>query len=419
MERSVFLQAIVVGCGLLQFGLHMAELNALIPFMDCSNNPKNCLPGMGEHYAVASSIYAIGGCFGSAIAGPLANRIGRKQAMKIIGFGFIIGSFVLATATTIVVFSIGRLLVGLFAGLAIVIGPMFIGEFSQSSNRQFLGMLSQCSVNVGILVTQTAGYLLAKHHWRIVLSLGGLVGLAQALGAQYIQESPFWLHQHGRFQEESQAAAILGLHGQTSSDLPGAGEQKFVSISRFISGKQYRTLFSLVVGIFALQQFSGINAIVFYGVNILETALPSDKAALVNIFITAMNLAVTSCAAFWISRCGHKRLIVASCWGMALFTAWMSTALDHRKTTQAIIAMMLDVSMFAVGLGPVPFMVISEVAPAEAVGAAQSVATVSNWLATFAIGALFPRFHELLGEKVFYAFSLCAVVGGLSLEYIL
>lgn len=407
----------MVSIGMLQFGLHMAELNTLTSLMDCDKNPDNCLPGMGDHYALASSIYAIGGLLGSAVAGPIANKYGRKTSFTYIGYGYLVGSILLWLAWGMVVLTLGRFLVGVFAGLAIVIGPMFVAEFTSVDKRRPYGILNQFAVNCGIQATQAAGYLANESSsWRSVLFLGVFFAALQILLTYTISESPLWLSKHNKATEARQTADALGVDLGEISNNDGS---HFISIKTFLSAPDYKKVLFTVVGIFTLQQFSGINAIVFYGVKILERAYNSKKAALLSFTVTSMNAAMTLCASVIIKRSSPKKLIVLSCTGMAIASIWLGTALDNNNAGGAFAATMIDVIFFALGLGPVPFMIVGELAPSEAVGAAQSVATVSNWLATFVIGAFFPSWRELFGEKVFYFFSACAAAGGIALSYIL
>ncbi|PRT53137.1 hypothetical protein B9G98_00757 [Wickerhamiella sorbophila] len=407
---------LVVSLGMLQFGLHMAELNTLVPFMDCAKFPDHCLPGIGDHYALASSIYAVGGCLGSAVAGPIANRFGRKTSFKFIGFGFLLGSLFMWIAGGMFLLTLGRFVVGIFAGLAIVIGPMFVAEFTSVEKRRPYGIMNQFAVNCGISATLTAGYISENASWRAVLFLGVFVAAVQIIMTYNIHESPLWLTKNNKFREAQQIADHLGV---TLDEVSNNDGSHFVSIPTFITSPEYIKVLLTVVGIFTLQQFSGINAIVFYGVKILERSSSSRQAAIGNVAIQLTNASLTLVAATFIKRTGPKKLIIFSCLGMALASVWLGIALDNDNATPAFFAIVTDVSFFALGLGPVPFMVVGELVPSEAVGAAQSVATMSNWLATFVIGAFFPSWRELMGEKVFFLFSACAATGGIALSYIL
>lgn len=147
---------------------------------------------------MVGSMYTLGGLIGALSAGPVASRYGRLRTMQLTTIFFAIGPVFEALSPSIAVMAFGRLLSGVGAGAAVVIVPLYISEISPPAQKGFFGAFTQIMCNVGILFTQVLGYFLSHDsHWRIILAVGGLVGIAQALGLLLSVESPKYLANQG------------------------------------------------------------------------------------------------------------------------------------------------------------------------------------------------------------------------------
>lgn len=149
-------------------------------------------------WGVVGSMYTLGGLIGALSAGPLAGRLGRLRAMLFTTIFFAIGPIFEALAPGIGVMAFGRLLSGVGAGAAVVIVPLYISEIAPPAQKGFFGAFTQIMCNVGILTTQLLGYFLSHDwHWRIILAIGGIIGVAQAVGLLLSVESPKYLAEKG------------------------------------------------------------------------------------------------------------------------------------------------------------------------------------------------------------------------------
>ena len=145
-------------------------------------------------YAVVSSMFTLGGLIGALTSGPLASARGRLFAMRLTSIFFAVGSLIESLAASIAVMSIGRVLAGLGAGAATVIVPLYISEVAPPAERGMFGAMTQVSINVGIVLTQTLGYFFSYGSaWRWVLGTGVIVAGLQGLGSLFVPESPAWL----------------------------------------------------------------------------------------------------------------------------------------------------------------------------------------------------------------------------------
>lgn len=424
ISPRVWLQTIAIASSTLQFGYHMAELNAPLPHMACDTSIElhDCISRLGNG-ALASSIYAIGGVFGSSVGGPTADRCGRRQMLLYGSYFYLSGSIIMVLSHDLFVLALGRFLAGIGAGISIVVGPMFICEIAPKRWSGLFGATSQVSVTLGISLAQLAGLLWVSESWRKVFIIGTILALFNSLIlAIGTVESPSWLHTHVSHDAAHRATEILQLESAdelaTQASLPFIEQETSrVSVQAFLMNKLYRHRLYMVAGMMMLQQFSGINAIIFYGVSILRLTMPSHSE-LANFVLSLVNLMVTIIAAASIDKFGRKMLLRLSLSGMALSTAVMAFALNRVWFIPAIIAITFVIVSFAIGLGPIPFFIISELVPPEALGSAQSVGTMFNWLATFLVGTLFPPAKSVFGNSVFYLFSLCCAASMIGTRYL-
>ena len=158
-------------------------------------------------WGVVGSMYTLGGLIGALSAAPLAGKYGRLRAMQMTTLFFTIGPAFEALSPSIAVMAFGRLVSGIGAGAAVVIVPLYISEIAPPANKGFFGAFTQIMCNVGILVTQLLGYFLSHDsYWRVILAVGGIIGLAQDLGLLISVESPKYLAEKGNI---AQARKVL------------------------------------------------------------------------------------------------------------------------------------------------------------------------------------------------------------------
>lgn len=436
-----------------------AELNAPQDVMTCAREITHsspltnsklpvCIPMKPRQFGLVSSIYTLGGLLGALLAGPVATRYGRLHTLRATTLFFILGPLVMTLAPSIAVLSLGRLLAGVGAGAAIVVGPIYISEVAPPSARGFFGAFTQVMANVGILLTQTLGYFLSKEsdQWRIILAVAGGIAVLELAGLFFVPESPTWLAEHEKIplarrvlrrirgsdhdaaeidaeverwrptagptdpseEEESLLASPSG-HPAVSATQTKAP----VTIISAVLDPQYRPAIIAVVGVMVAQQFTGINSIVMYSVSLLQTILPTT-ASLLTVMISAINLIITLACTPLPDKIGRKRCLLLSITGVGLDSLLLAFGIYFNIKALAAIAALLFVAFFALGLGPVPFILASELVGPEAVGATQSWALAANWIATFVIAQFFPMLNHTLGGKgkVYWIFAAAAAVFG-------
>ncbi|KAJ6258945.1 hypothetical protein Dda_5840 [Drechslerella dactyloides] len=441
---------LIISLGSLLFGYHIAELNAPEDVISCRKNGvsldlslRPCIPMSPQTYGFVTSIFSVGGLGGAITAGSVADKYGRKRAALFYSAGFIIGPIFMAFASDVTTLSIGRLISGLSAGSSVVIAPLYIHNVAPAEFAGLFGASTQVIVNFGIIVAQLLGLFLSNiPFWRLILAIGGFIGLAQAILLPFCVESPKWLASVGKTGLARRSLAKLrgrndvddeitvysaigvdddddpfshedeGTVSQRLLDSPTAEAtiHKKVTLYEFLTDPARRRQLTAIVGIMLAQQFMGINAIIMYGVGILKVIIPSG-ATLINVCVSLLNLLVTAGAARYIDQVGRKSLLLASIAGMGVFSALLGIGIIFKIQVLSGVATLLFVASFAIGLGPLPFMIASELVEHDAVGAAQSIGLTTNWLATFAVAAGFPTLREVVGDgEVFFIFAALGIV---------
>ncbi|KLJ06123.1 hypothetical protein EMPG_10460 [Blastomyces silverae] len=439
--------------GPLQFGYHLAELNAPKDVITClkksitskgqaaTSGLPQCIPMNEFQFGIVTSSYTLGGLLGALIAGPFATKYGRLLALRATTIFFILGPIAETLATGIESLTAGRLISGIGAGAAIVVGPIYIAEVVHVKQRGFFGAFTQVMTNVGILLSQSLGYFLSRDSlWRIILAVAGAIGALELLGLFFVPESPVWLAEHQRATHarrilqrirgknndiEPEVKAWRVPPGETDTRTseeeslltPPAGnlppKRPPVSMLGVITNPTYRPAIIAVIAVMVTQQFTGINSIVMYSVSILSDILPTT-APLLAVVISALNLIVTLLCAPLADKLGRKTCLLLSITGMGLNSMLLALGIAFNFQILSAIATLLFVASFAVGLGPVPFILASELVGPEAVGAAQSWALGANWTATFVVAQFFPPLNVAMGGKgrIYFVFTAVAVVLG-------
>ncbi|RCI13018.1 hypothetical protein L249_1095 [Ophiocordyceps polyrhachis-furcata BCC 54312] len=451
--------------GSLQFGYHLAELNApqdvitcrkksvstagrLSAWLHSSQSPSNCIPMSEATFATISSVFTLGGLAGALASGPFSSRRGRRLTMRLTAAVYLVGSLVEALAANAPVMALGRFLSGLGAGASTVVVPLYVSEISPPAERGLFGAMTQISINVGILVTQVLGYFLSHgRDWRWILGAGAVIAAVQAVGLFRAPESPIWLAAHGdvtvaKHTMQRIRGNSLDIHQEVESwghndrsehegllptvdeaapsspSQPAAKAPCHLGFTEVVMDARYRPAIVALVGIMIAQQFCGINAVIMYSVSLFADVFPTSSA-LLTIIISAVNLIMTTASAPLPDRLGRKTCLLLSAVGQGTSALLLALSIVFGVKVLSAIVVLFFVAFFAVGLGPVPFMLASELVDQEAVGAAQSWCLASNYVGTFLVAQFFPiintALNDALGGSGWAFFLFAALAAGSSL----
>ncbi|KAF2452943.1 general substrate transporter [Lineolata rhizophorae] len=460
----------VATIGPLLFGFHLSELNPPEDVIRCKRESihsslsapattasalPQCIPMDPTQWGLVGSIFTLGGLSGALAAGPIAAKRGRLLTMRLTTIFFTLGPVFEALAPNIGVLALGRFVSGVGAGAALVAVPLYISEVAPPKERGLFGSLTQVMVNVGILIAQLLGFFLSKGNlWRVILAAGGAIGAAQAVGLVLSVESPRWNAHAGRktravkdlhkirgeyFEVEEEIASwdaesdaedeteatvrdeeqTLLAHDERDaaprtpslgkSPSPSRHESRHLSIIGVLRDPASRRAVLAVVGVMLAQQLTGINSIIMYGVSLL-TSLLSARSAALNLGVSALNVVVTFACSPLVDRWGRRTCLLSSIAGMGISSLLLAAGILRHVPALSAVAVLTFVASFGLGLGPVPFILASELVGPAAVGAAQSWALAANWIATFVVAQFFPLANERLGGKVYFVFAALAAV---------
>lgn len=177
-----------------------------------------------------------------------------------------------------------------------------------------------------------------------------------------------------------------------------------MSIAQVLGHADYKKAAFAVIMVMLAQQLSGINSIVMYGVSLLADLLASNSA-LLNLAVSAINIIVTAGCAPLVDKLGRKTCLMQSLAGMGISSLLLAIGIIKSVPALSAVAVLLFVSSFGLGLGPVPFILSAELVGPEAVGATQSIALAANWIATFVVAQFFPLASAALHGKVYFIFA--------------
>jgi len=372
------------------------------------------------------SIVLVGALCGAMVAGYIADRIGRRRTLLTAGVLFIAGALVSAFATTVLLLLIGRFIVGVAIGFSSVTSPLYISEVSPAGMRGGLVSLYQLAITIGILAAFAIDYSLSRAGaWQWMLGVAVIPALILVLGMIVMPESPRYLFKMGK---DTDARAVLRKM-RSGADI--SSEEQ--SIRDALSGLQIGSRAAIVlnlrfalfvgIGLAVLQQVTGINTVIYYGPQIFQMAgfHSASSSILATAAVGIVNVLLTIVAIVFSDRLGRKPLLYAGCAGMALALVALALSfgvhgLASQRGAIALISLMAYVGCFAFSLGPIVWLLISEIYPLRSRGLGMSVATFSNWTANFVVAQSFLTIISALGQA--YTFLLYAGLSVVTIVFV-
>mmetsp|Transcript_39297 Transcript_39297/g.65997 ORF Transcript_39297/g.65997 Transcript_39297/m.65997 type:complete len:514 (-) Transcript_39297:322-1863(-) len=364
----------------------------------------------------------IGAMCGAVTGGWTAERFGRCRTSMLASLLFLFGYLLIATAYSYSQLLFGRMLTGVGVGLVSFVTPVYIAEISPPSLRGMLGAANQLGVTVGILFVYLLGIESVGLDWRH-LALFGCFPSALLLLATFtvLPETPRWLlskQQPERAESnlrkirgtEDVHAEIAGIH----SALAATANQPTATLKDLLA-PQMRKQMVIGVGMMVLQQFSGINAVVFYSASILADAgIKNADVAALAVGVTQVVMTVVCC---WLmDKAGRRWLLMVSTLGMSASAFTMGVYFNIKETIDpatgtvlSLGSLMAYIIFFSLGLGAIPWVLMSEIFPAPTRGLASSMATLVNWSCSFVVTQSFKGMMNTLtpaGAFTCYALEL-------------
>jgi len=420
---------VVASLGGLLFGFDMAVISGVLPFVKKQFE----LTEFQEGWFVSSAL--VGCIVGVAFSGDLSDRLGRKKLLFLSASLFLISAIGCALVHSLTWLIVFRLTGGVGVGIASIVVPLYLSEIAPAQVRGRLVTCYQLAITVGILLAYITNSLLLTHSqanldgastslmdliyvtevWRGMFSIGTILALLFVAGLFFVPESPRWLMRKGLVSE-----GLLILKKINN------GEETPVALADHSTDERetgtYKELFSprlrkaLLLGLLLplFSQLSGINAIIYYGPSILNNAgIALSNSFLGQIIFGAANLIFTFIAIWKVDDWGRRPLYLVGTLGasISLIVTGVFFYLGMTTSVFLIISMTLFLACFAFSIGPLKFVVASEIFPTNIRGKAMGLSIMVMWVADTIMGQLTPILLKQAGSAAtFWVFGFFCLV---------
>jgi SP family galactose:H+ symporter-like MFS transporter len=368
---------------------------------------------------VAVSSVLLGGFVGALVAGGLIRRLGERPTLFVTGLLFIAGSIGSGLSDSFVPWLVWRSITGLAVGAATMVGPLYVSETAPAHMRGALVSTVQLTITIGILASYLAGALwTASGNWQAMFLVGAVPGFVMLLVVLAVPESPRWYLLHGRVADAERAHQRLT--GGTGEPLP-AQEGAVVEANwrDLFLGRNF-TVLVLATGLFVFANLSGIDAILYYAPTIFaEVGFGGTHGPiLATVGIGSINVLATIVAMALIDRLGRRPLLIWGLVPMAASLLFLAAALLVGKGADwsniaAVTCLSLFVLAFGVSLGPLPYVLMSELFPLALRGPGMGIASAAAWGINVVVSLTFPVLVEAFGIALVFGFYGTISIGAL------
>ncbi|KAF9200002.1 hypothetical protein BGZ49_009803 [Haplosporangium sp. Z 27] len=435
----------------------------------------NCLEFSDLAWGFAVGSFCLGACAGGLLSGGLQNMIGRIKTMLVSNLVFMIGALILSLTFRQAQFIVGRMVLGLGCGLGGVVAPTYLGEIATVHGRGTLGAFYQLFIVTGILVSNLIGLAWSSPPgWRVVFAINAIPALLQCFLLPSLVESPKYLVSQNRLNEarhslqklrgpekevsvqqelEEMVALLFGnrsveKEGEEILDSVSGAAQATAHVQRDDSstmktesttvstpdaqqinansssndGNESYGIIELfrseccslaIIGILVhfLQQASGINGLVYYSTSFLANVFGDNNSKYITVGVSCCSLVSTVCSIFMITHLKRKTLMMASFTGLGVSSILLVIGAYANVGILVVVSVFLYIATFAIGLGPIPWLLLPELLPTYAVSPASSLATGVNWGTNFIVGLVFPSMTKGMGSGTFILFGVINIFG--------
>ena len=414
----LYVIAVVASLGGLLSGFDTGVVSGALLFI----NETWTISPFEQGWIVSAAI--VGAVIGAAMNGSLSDIYGRKKIIVATGVIFAAGSLMCAYATTPYWLIAARVVIGLAVGMVNFVVPLYLSEIAPQKIRGMLVSLFQLAITAGILFSYLINRVFAnaEYNWRWMLGAGLVPAVILLVGITFLGDTPRWLISKKRDDEarkiflkinpeDDAEAHIKEVRATIQGNSPSKKQkvfQKWMLMPVFVG-----------VGMMFMQICTGINTIIFYTTTIFKIAGFADNISAIyaTIGIGAVNFLMTFVAIFFTDRWGRKPLLYVGLWGVLIALLALGGAFhfaaelgDNLKWI-AVASVVLYITAFAMSLGPIGWIMVSEILPLKIRGFAMSLCTVANFGFNFIVVLSFlPLIHSIGEAYTFWIFAGIAVL---------
>ena len=377
-----------------------------------------------EQQAIVSAVL-LGAMVGAVASGWLADHISRKWTKVLSGCVYVIGALGCAFSVTAPMLIGFRFMLGLSVGTASFVAPLYISEVAPPQLRGGLVSFNQLAITTGILTSYLVNFAFQNvaGNWRWMLGIAALPGAILAIGMLTVPHTPRWLMRDGREDEARETLELLRRDDPDADidkelgEIRDADEQEGDTRVRDLATSTLRPILVVGIALAIFQQFVGINTVIYYAPTILtQTGLSTGSSLAATILVGVVNLAFTIVAVLLLDRVGRRVLLLTGTAGLTiglliLGLYFTSATLQQHASYLALVGLLVFIASFAVGLGPVFWLMISEIFPVGVRSPAMAACTVANWGANFLVAQTFLTLGgAITTQGVFYLYAGLAVL---------
>ena len=406
-----YLVAAVASLGGLLFGFDTGVISGALLFIKQDYALSPWMQG------VVTTAVLIGAVGGAAFGGSLTDRFGRKPVLIAMAILFAFGSLLSAAASGVSMLLAARLILGAAIGTASMLTPLYLSEMAPKEKRGAVVSLNQLCITLGILASYLVdfGFERVAGTWRWMLGVGAIPGIMLGVGMLFLPESPRWLASKGRFDEAASVLRKMRDRQDVDDELSGlhrdiVADKGDLSLAALFCAPKARLPLIVGIGLAVLQQVTGINTVIYYAPSIFQQAgmtsplLPTMGIGVVNVLATVVALLL-------LDQAGRRKLLLVGLGIMLSCLIAIALALSVGSADAGAItavALAAYVGGFAIGLGPIFWLLIAEIFPLAYRGRGMSVASMANWGSNLVVALFFPNLIVLL--TLGGAFTLFAVL---------
>lgn len=418
----VIIIAAIASTGGLLFGFDTGVISGAIPFLQQDFGLKD------NQIENITAFGLIGAVMGALIGGRLADILGRKKVIISAAIIFATGALWSGFSPNPTQLLISRFYIGVAIGVSSFAVPLYIAEISPTRMRGTLVFLFQFMITIGILVSYLSDSAFAnnnnKESWRAMFYVGVIPALILLIGTIFLPETPRWLMKKGREEESLKILKKLEDHDQVIGIFNEMKDDIFKD-----SGKvSWKIIFSpwlknaliIAVGIMFFQQFVGINTVIYYSPKIfLKAGFEGNEAAIwASVSVGVINVLFTILSIYLVDKLGRRKLYFIGLSGIIVSLICMGLSFIQQDTQALnckwflVISMLSYVGFFTLSIGPLGWLLISEVFPLKVRGLGSSIGSLSNWGFNALVVWSFFKLTKIIGDaEVFWLFALIGLLG--------
>ncbi|WP_214522886.1 sugar porter family MFS transporter [Staphylococcus pseudintermedius] len=405
--------------GGLLYGYDMGVISGALLYL------KDDIPLNAYTEGLVVSSMLVGAIVGAGLSGPLSEKLGRRRLVFMISIVFIIGALILALAPTMEILVLGRVIIGLAVGGSTAIVPVYLSELAPTDARGSLSSLNQLMITIGILASYLVNYAFAPiEGWRWMLGLAVVPSVILMIGVILMPESPRWLLEKRGEKAARDVMKLTYPASEIDHEIENMKKINQIADNTWTVLKSPWLLSTIIIGsVFALlQQLIGINAIIYYAPKIFATAGFGESTAILStVGIGVVNVLVTIFAISIIDKIDRKKLLVIGNIGMVASLLIMSALIWLIGVNSAawiiLLCLTTFIIFFGVSWGPVLWVMLPELFPMRARGAATGIAALVLSIGSLLVAQFFPVLTDVL--QVQQVFLIFAVIGIIAMIFVI